>query len=125
MYGTCGSAGPPKTEPDIVRVGVEVPLGDTDLDPISVDVEAKSEDTEGLEARNGKEDTEDAIDSLPPDARFLGNLREEAPLEAEGRSMWGTLSEDGMKIEGSPGFHCGSLASVNDGDLRYTMRQDL
>lgn len=65
-----------------VRVGV-APLGETDLDPVGVVVDAKRDETEALVPRNGRLDTEDARDweSSP---LTLGSLRGDAMVEAGG-----------------------------------------
>jgi hypothetical protein len=41
---------PPNTELDIILEGVPAPLGDTDLEPEVVDVDANKDDTEAFEA---------------------------------------------------------------------------
>lgn len=70
---------PPKTELDRILEEPGAPLGDTDLDPDGVDVDAKRDETDALELRYGNVDVEDDMDwgSGP---RSLGNLNGEAML---------------------------------------------
>jgi len=66
-----------------MREGVPCPLGDTDLEPLGVEVEAKSDDTEALTPRYGRLATDDAIDgaSFP---RVFGSLSGDAIVAAGG-----------------------------------------
>jgi hypothetical protein len=50
---------PPKTE---LEIFLEVPLGEEDLEPVGVDVDAKREETDALVFRYGRVDVEDAMD---------------------------------------------------------------
>lgn len=70
---------PPNTEPDTV-VGVAGPLGEPDLEPDGVDVEAKREETEAFETRYGREDIEEAMECESTEALILGSLNGRAPL---------------------------------------------
>lgn len=72
-------ATPPKTDPDAL-VGVPNPFGEADLEPVGVDVEAKREETEALEARYGRVDTEDAKDCESTDPLTFGSLNGEGPV---------------------------------------------
>lgn len=76
----------PNTEPCIL--GVDVPLGETDLDIDGVDVEANREDTEAFDALYGNVEIEDAIEMSP--VLVLGSLKE-GVLEGSGDSMGETL----------------------------------
>lgn len=60
---TCspGVPNPPNTEPEDI-LGVPAPLGETDLEPVGVEVEAKREETDALEALYGNVETDDVID---------------------------------------------------------------
>jgi hypothetical protein len=90
---------PPKTEPSIL--GVPVPFGETDLEPVGVEVEAKREDTDAFEARYGKLDVEEAIERGSPPL-ILGSLKD-GVLEGLGRSMGGAFG-DVMNVDGgAPG----------------------
>lgn len=71
------------------------PLGETDLDPDGVDVEAKREETEAFEVRYGSVDIEDAID-CGSEPLIFGNLNEEAPSGGSGDSKGEALG-GGMK----------------------------
>jgi len=76
---------PPKTEPDIF-VGVFKPLGETDLDPVGVDVEANREDTEAFELRYRSVDIEEVIDCESIEPLIFGNLNGEGPGAGSGGS---------------------------------------
>jgi len=85
---------PPKTDPDI-REGVPSPLGDTDREPVGVDVDANKDETEEFEARYGRVDTEDVRVSV--DALIFGNLREAVPEGGSGGSKGEALLRGVMK----------------------------
>ncbi len=55
------------------------PLGETDLEPDGVDVEANREDTEAFEALYGNVDIEEAIDCASGPPLIFGSLNEEEP----------------------------------------------
>lgn len=78
------SAGvPPNIELDAIREGVPAPLGDADLEPVGVEVEANREETDALEPLYGRLAIDEAIDcgSCP---RIFGNLIGEAILDYGG-----------------------------------------
>jgi hypothetical protein len=58
---------------------VPVPLGETDLEPVGVEVDANRDEIEALEFRYGSVDTEDAIDCVSREPRSFGSLNEEEP----------------------------------------------
>lgn len=69
------------------------PLGDADLEPVGVEVDAKREETEALEPLYGRLAIEEAMDgeSCP---RIFGNLNGEAilnPGESHGGAYPGSL----------------------------------
>jgi hypothetical protein len=74
---------PANIELDAIREGVPAPLGDTDLDPVGVVVEAKRDDTEALEPRYGKLAIEDATEGASC-ARSFGNLIGDAMIDSGG-----------------------------------------
>ena len=78
---------------------MEVPLGETDLEPVGVDVDAKREETEALEARYGNVDIEDAIDRESIDPLTFDNLKDEG-AGGSGGSKVETLLGGVMKRAG-------------------------
>src|SRR6187402_3491429 len=93
---------PPNTEPESILEGVPSPLGETDLEPVGVDVDAKREETDALDARYGNVDIEDAIDCVSVEPLIFGSLNEEGPVGGSGGSKGEALLEGVMKTnEGS------------------------
>jgi hypothetical protein len=72
---------PPKTELEIL---LEVPLGEADLEPVGVDVDAKREETDALAFRDGKVDIEDVNDWASVLILALGSLTVGAPGDSGG-----------------------------------------
>jgi hypothetical protein len=106
----CPRTPPPNTDSDIILDGVEAPpLGETDLDPDGVDVDAKREETEAFEVRYGSVDIEDAID-CGSDALSFGNLSEE---ELDG----GSGDSKGEALGGVMKTNRRSSAGVEDCDF--------
>jgi hypothetical protein len=75
---------------------VPAPLGETDLEPEGVEVEAKSEETDAFEFRYGRVDTEDAIDCVSAPLIF-GSLKGEGGMVDSGGSKGGALLRGVMK----------------------------
>jgi len=71
---------------------VPVPLGETDLEPVGVEVDAKRDETEALEFRYGSVDIEEDIDCEYKDPRSFGSLNKEERLReccpASGAKIW-------------------------------------
>jgi hypothetical protein len=76
---------------------VPVPLGETDLEPVGVEVDAKRDETEALEFRYGSVDMEEDIDCVSREPRSLGSLNEEEPGGSVGSKAEALLG-DVMKI---------------------------
>lgn len=75
------------------------PLGETDLEPVGVEVDAKRDETEAFEFRYGSVDIEEDIDCESKDPRSFGSLNEEEPGGSAG-SKGEALLEGVMKIKG-------------------------
>ena len=68
---------PPNTELESIRdEAVAAPFGDIERDS-RVDVDAKRDETEGLEVRYGKLDVDDAMDRVSAEILVLGSFKEE------------------------------------------------
>ena len=76
-----------------------VPLGETDLEPVGVEVDANRDETEAFEFRYGSVDIEEAIDWVSGEPRSLGNLNEEEPGGSAGSKAEALLGGV-MKIDG-------------------------
>lgn len=70
------------------------PLGDTDLEPDGVDVDAKREETDAFVVRNGKVEMDDDSDWVSIAPLVFGSLRDE---EASG---WSEGSKGEAWLEG-------------------------
>jgi hypothetical protein len=74
-------------------------VGETGLEPEGVDVEAKRDETEALEALYGKEDTEDTIDCASVDIRAFGLLSDIGLVTDSGGLKGVALLEGVIKSE--------------------------
>lgn len=74
-----------------------VPLGETDLEPEGVEVEANRDETEAFEFRYGSVDIEEDIDCMSIEPRSFGSLKEEEPGGSAGSKAEAWL-EGVMKI---------------------------
>jgi len=81
----------PKYEPEIIFEGVPVPLGETDLEPVGVEVDANRDETEALEFRYG------SVDIGMPSIVCRGNLG--ALAASMKRSPGGRRLEGGRMAE--------------------------
>lgn len=96
---TCspGAPSPPNTDPESILEGVPAPLGETDLEPEGVEVEAKRDETDALEALYGNVDTEEVIDWVSREPRIFDILSEEGAKEWSGCSKGAAWLGDVMK----------------------------
>jgi hypothetical protein len=72
-------------------------LGETDLEPEGVEVDANRDEEDAFACRYGSADTEDDIDCVSMEPRSFGSLNEEEPGGSAG-SKGDALLEDVMKI---------------------------
>jgi hypothetical protein len=88
---------PPNTEPDNILEGVPALLGETDLEPEGVEVDANRDETDAFLCRYWSVDTEDDSGCVSMEPRSFGSLNEEEPGGSVG-SKGEALLEDVMKI---------------------------
>lgn len=99
--GICspGVPNPPNTDPESILEGVPAPLGETDLEPDGVEVDAKSDETDALEALYGKVDIDEAIDCVSREPRIFDILSEEGANGWSGASKGAAWLGGVMKTE--------------------------